>query len=82
MRRKFLPQETLVEISPEEYSELTKETIIDCNNCFIRPLSEIDEKLKNKEIRNHDDLPEQILEKIIAGLHASPMIAEDIKEML
>lgn len=81
-RRKGLPQETLVEVSPNEYDDFTVETIIDCNSYLQISLHEFQEKLKIKEVQSKKDIPDDILQKIIMGINNSPLVEENIKELL
>ena len=81
-RRKELPPETLVIIDPTDYPDFSKQTIIDCNQVFELSKEELIQKFKTKDLRHHLDLPKDILEKIWAGVHASPRVDEIHKQLL
>lgn len=81
-RRKHLPPETLVQIAATEYQPFSKESIVDCNRVFELGRGELIAKHQSGAIRNHEDLPEPILSRIIAGILASPLVSEDQKKLI
>ena len=81
-RRRNLPSETLVEVSPQDYSELTKDSIVDCNSPKYIQIEQLAEKMRCKELRHHSDLPEELSAQILQGILASPMVEEKIKKIL
>ena len=74
--------QTVVEITPSEYAEFTLHSAIDCNSVFEKPLSELAGMVMRKEVRYHRDLPPKIFAKIRAAVLASPVIPDELKEML
>jgi len=74
--------ETVVEITPSEYSEFTRLSAVDCNVVLEKPLAELAGMVRRKEVRYHRDLPPNILEKIRAAVLASPLVADELKDML
>jgi hypothetical protein len=74
--------ETVVEIKPSEYSEFTRLSAVDCNVVLEKPLAELAGMVRRKEVRYHRDLPPNIFEKIRAAVLASPLIADELKQML
>ena len=80
--RSNLPQETLVELSPSEYCELTKNSIVDCNSYKKININELVTKMKSRQIEHKKDLPREIVDRIVAGIHASPMIEPEIKRLV
>lgn len=80
--RKNLPPESLVVINDTEYDDFTKESSIDCNKLFNKSLEELCEQWKKKEVRAHKDLPRELVEKLIEGVMASPMISEEDKALI
>ncbi len=75
------PKETLIKLGPAEYPELTKESCVNCNKVFTKPLAELISlwpRLEKKPI----DLPTEILEKILAGVELSPEVAEEEKALI
>ncbi len=75
-----LPEETLVELSPDDYIELEEKSAISCNNFPSLPKPEFEAEVRYRKARK--DLPTAILEKIIAGVKKSPMVAKKIKELI
>lgn len=74
--------ETVVEILPREYAEFTKHSAIDCNVVLEKPLAELAGMVTRKEVRYHRDLPAEIFIRIRSAILASPVVAEELKEML
>jgi hypothetical protein len=75
-----LPPETLVLISPSEYSELRVESAIDCNNPRKMSIEELDTVCAYS--RKCIDIPAEICTKILEGIMKSPMVDVSTKEML
>lgn len=80
--RKNLPAESLVVIDDAAYGDFTKESCIDCNKLFNKSLEELCEQWKKKEIRPHRDMPRELVEKLIEGVMASPLISEEDKAFI
>lgn len=74
--------ETLVELSPVVYDELTKESLVDCNHVFSRTMSEFVELFGRGEIRHHKDLPRALLERIRDAIRASSLVSPASKSLL
>jgi hypothetical protein len=81
-RRANLPEETLVAVEPAQYGAFTKPTLIDCNQVFELPREELIAKFKEKELRHHPDLPGGIMDKVRAGILASPRVDDIHKELV
>jgi hypothetical protein len=73
---------TVVEITPTEYREFNVRSAIDCNTIFEKPLAELADMVRRKEVRYHDDLPDAIFAKIRAAVLASRVVSDELKEML
>ena len=73
---------TTVEISPSEYDELNKPSIVDCNVVFRRSLRELIEKTTRGEIAVKKDLPSGVLTAIKKAIVASPLVEEETKKLL
>lgn len=80
-RRSSLPG-TLVEIQPADYDELTKPSIVDCNNVFRRSLAELVEMTLHGAVVAKMQVPDGIIAALRAAVLASPMVEQDIKELL
>ena len=74
--------ETVVEITPSEYSEFTRLSAVDCNVVLEKPLADLAGMVRRNEVRYHRDLPPNIFEKIRAAVFASPLVADELKDML
>ena len=74
--------QTIVEITPAEYRKFKVHSAVDCNVVLEKPLSELSGMVKRKEVRYHRDLPAAIFTKIKSAVLASPLVADELKEML
>ena len=74
--------ETVVEIMPRDYSEFKKHSAIDCNVVLEKPLAELAGMVQRKEVRYHRDLPAEIFAKVRSAILASPLVPDELKEML
>lgn len=77
-----LPTTTLVETDGAECAFLTKPTIFDCNELTKFTPSALIDKLQSKLFRHIGHVPEQILTKLIKGVTDSPLIDEELKELI
>lgn len=80
-RRSSLPG-TLVEIQPGEYDELSKPSIVDCNNVFRRSLAELVEMTLHGAVVAKMQVSDDIIAALRAAALASPMVEQDIKDLL
>ena len=75
--------ETLVVVSPSDYSLFIKDTIIDCNNAFEKTAQSLIDKLEEGKLGVCTELmPTEIVQKLIKGVIMSTQIAENIQKML
>jgi hypothetical protein len=74
--------ETFVEISPSDYDELKVDSAIDCNVVIEKPLSELTGIVQRNEVRYHRDLPADIFASLKAAILASPVVPDELKQML
>jgi hypothetical protein len=81
-RRKTHLPGTTVRISPAEYEELTKPSIVDGNFVVRKSLAELVAKMRRKEIVPKRDLPGNILHAIQQAILASPLVEEEVKRLL
>jgi hypothetical protein len=77
-----LPVESLIEISPSEYSEFTLQSIGDCNSHFRVTKQELLQKLQTGLAWEKKPLPVNLLNKLRQGMLASPLIEDEIKDLL
>ena len=77
------PDETIVIVSPAEYSLFTKETVIDCNRVFEKSIQTLIEKLELNKLRPCIQLmPQEIIQKLVKGVLASNQVSEKVRKML
>ena len=81
-RRRHLPPETLVEITPTEYGELKLPSIVDCNQIFRRSLAELAADWVAGNLKHKDDLPASLLARIQAGIKLSPLVEAEAKALI
>lgn len=74
--------ETVVEISPAEYDEFRVVSAIDGNVVLEKPLSDLADLVRRRQVRYHKDMPKPLFEKIRAAVLASPVLAEELKQLL
>ncbi len=79
-----LPPETLVEVSPEEYSELRVPSVVDCSTPVQMPTENFYKELADKDKLEKlcDDLPEALCQRIINAVKACNTVEECIKRLL
>ncbi len=76
------PSETLVEISPSEYSEFSVESIIDCNSIFLKSTKELIQKVIDDKLRLKNPISSELLNKLQNAVIASPLVEKPIKRIL
>ena len=74
------PPETLVDVTPVEYPALSMPSLVDCNYPvkYPRDLFEMDFGKFNRK----DDMPAEIVKRIISGIMSSPLVSAEIKRMI
>lgn len=77
------PKETLVEVSPSEFSFFNKNTLFDCNCVIEKSTQSLIDKLCNNclEICNKD-MPDYIVKDIIKGVLLSSQVPEGSKKIM
>jgi hypothetical protein len=81
-RRNRERRETFIEISPSDYDELKVNSAIDCNVLIEKPLLELAGMVRRKEVRYHRDLPPNIFASLKAAILASPVVPDELKQIL
>jgi hypothetical protein len=74
-------EETLVKILPTEYSELSVESCVNCNKVFSKSLAELISQWGNIR-KKPNDLPHDVLVKILVGVELSTAVAEEEKALI
>lgn len=82
-KRLGFAEETLVFISPKEYSLFSKQTVIDCNRAFEKTSQSLIEKLNDGKLRVCSEMmPIDIVRKLINGVLASSQVTENVQDLL
>jgi len=77
------PIETLVEVSPSDFSLFSKNTIFDCNCVIEKNVQSIIDKLSKKQlIICSTQMPEKIMSLLVAGVLRSSQISEQNKKII
>lgn len=78
-----LPFETLVHISPkDENNPFDKDTYINCNDLQTYTVEEFREMYDSNDVDFSGVISENHYEQILTGIHLSPVIEDDIKELI
>lgn len=73
---------TLVEIKKDEYSDFTRDSIVDCNTIFEKTVENIIQKLEKNELKQNKEMDLSTVEKIKQAVIISPLVDNRIKELL
>lgn len=77
------PEETLVVITPQEYSTFRVETVIDCNSVFEKSIQSLVDKLNSNQLKIcTDPIPDDIVQKLIAGVLTSTQVTMEVQALL
>lgn len=76
-----LPDDTLVITNPTECQFLSKETAFNCNDRTLFTKDDLESLTDSYQLKYIEQIPTQLLERIRAGLMASPLIEEEIKDL-
>ena len=81
-RRQDQPAVTLVEVSPADYPDFTKPSIIDCNSLLELDRQTLGRQLDAEPRAQRRDLPAPVLEAVIAGVLASRLVTGEQKRLV
>jgi hypothetical protein len=73
-RYRDCPDETLVEISPHQYPNFKKVSVLDCNYVIKQTIDQIIERLSNEQLKLMPEMPIELVEQLRQGILASPHI--------
>lgn len=82
LRRYNLPKETVVEVSTTECNCFKKNTAFDCNNLIQQSLNNLITKKTQGLLDYKGKLSETVLNKLIKGVVASPMVDRKHKKIV
>jgi hypothetical protein len=71
-----------VEISPLEYSDFTRDSIVDCNTVFEKSTGELQRKYDSRQLRVQAVIGPDILEKLRDAVLESDMVDGEVQDML
>ncbi len=80
-----LPNETLVWIAPDKNDHnnpFTKDTYVNCNDSFTFTVDEFRERYSNDSVNLSGELSDLHYEQVLIGLHKSPMIDQETKDLI
>lgn len=77
-----LPTQTLVWLKPDNNNPFTKDTYVDCNYSFKYSKDNFVDMYIKGNLEYKGIIPDGKLQEIIDGVKTSPLITEEIKEML
>jgi len=81
-RRRECPPETVVHISPSQYSDFTTPSVIDCNDVFERSTNQLIEKLRNGKLKIKTEMSIPLVEQLRAGVLKSNLVKQGTKAIL
>ncbi|MBA7579813.1 hypothetical protein ES708_21691 [subsurface metagenome] len=77
------PESTLVFIKPDEKNKLKKESVVDCNtNIWVEDESNLKSIRQKKGMRIYGTVSKNIIEQLRQGIKDSPMITQEIKDIV
>lgn len=82
IEKKKLPESTLIFLKPDSTNGLKVESAVNCNDCYPFTKESLKELYNSSELEVKGKLKASELEQIKTGLKASPLIENEIKNML
>jgi hypothetical protein len=76
------PPETIVEFGPGEYAMLDHPSCVDCNSLVTMAAVEFQQIARSRSATPCDDIPQEVLERILAGVQASVSVPANIKKLV
>jgi hypothetical protein len=74
--------DTLVRISPADFSRLTKDSVVNCNNTYETNLNELIEKIKEGGKIFYEKLPQNLISALTAGVLKSTQVPPAHKKLI
>ena len=82
VQRAGISEQTIVVVSPNEYSVFTNESAFNCNDVIEVSTEDLVRKIEENGSMNYPKISDSILAKLIIGINESPRIAPAIKKLL
>lgn len=76
------PPETLVRVSPEQYSDFPYPSIIDCNYVYQESIDSLIKRLSDGKLQLKTEMDTAIVDKLRQGALLSPMTTGNVKKLL
>lgn len=73
---------TVVEFGPADYAPLDRPTAVDGNVILRRNLGEMIDLAERKQMAYHPDLPADLFNRIRAAVLDSPVVDDEVKELI
>ena len=82
IKRAGISEQTIVVVSPKEYSVFSMESAFNCNDIFEVSIQDLIRKIEDTGSMNYPKIPDGILSKLIIGVKESPQVSPAIKVLL
>ena len=82
VRKAGISEETIVKVTPQEYSVFTHESVFNCNDVFEIEMKDLIRKIEENGNIDYQKISESIIKRLINGVKKSPKVAEDLKKLL
>lgn len=82
IKRAGISENTLVKVTPKEYSVFTQESIFNCNDVIEIGITDLINKIEESGSMNYPKIAKGLITKLTRGVKESPLVSEDIKNLL
>ena len=82
IKRAGISENTLVKVTPKEYSVFTQESIFNCNDVIEIGITDLINKIEENGSMNYPKITKALTTKLTRGVKESPLVSEDIKNLL
>lgn len=82
LRRSACPTDTMIEIGPVQYSDFTKNSIVDCNDVLEKNIESLIEKLRDGKLVIKSEMDIKLVNLLRQGVLCSPVVETRIKKLL
>ena len=82
VKRVGISEQTIVVVSPKEYSVFSTESAFNCNDVFEVSMQDLIRKIEDTGSMNYPKIPDGILSKLITGVKQSPQVSPAVKALL
>ena len=82
IKRAGISEDTLVKVTPKEYSTFTLESVFNCNDVIEIGIDDLIKKIEEDGSMNYPKMNKDLIMKLVKGVKESPRVTEDIKKLL